>query len=229
VKYPATTNIRKIIEILKREYPKKKTSLRFNNPLNLLIATILSAQCTDKTVNKVTPYLFKKYKTAGDYAGAGIKTLQREIRPIGLYKTKARNIKKAARKIAADFNGRVPDSIEKLLLLPGVGRKTANIVLTYAFDKAQGIAVDTHVRRLSKRLGLTDNNTPDKIESDLMSIVPKRYWKIFNHLLVAHGRAVCRARNPLHCECAARNYCRWYKNRGNHEETRMHHTSGKIR
>lgn len=212
MRYPAITNIKKIIEILKRAYPEKKTSLRFSNPLNLLIATMLSAQCTDKMVNRITPYLFKKYRTPGEYADADIKALEREIHSIGLYKSKARNIKKAARKIMTDFNGRVPDSIERLVLLPGVGRKTANIVLSCAFDKAQGIAVDTHVRRLSKRLGLTDKETPDKIESDLMGIVPKRYWKIFNYLLVAHGRAVCRARKPLHDKCAVRVYCRFYKN-----------------
>ncbi len=204
--------VKKIIDILKKENPKQKTPLRFNSPLNLLVATILSAQCTDKMVNKVTPQLFKKYKKAQDYADADIKGLAKEIRSIGLYRSKARNIKRMGRQIIREFHDKVPNSIEKLTHLAGVGRKTANIVLANAFNKNEGIAVDTHVKRLSKRLGLTDQDIPTKIEQDLMDIVPKRYWGIFNHLLVAHGRAICRARNPLHSACAIRNYCQYYKN-----------------
>lgn len=204
-------DVKKIVTILKSTYPQRKTSLRFNNPLNLLVATILSAQCTDKMVNKIAPYLFKKYKNVEDYADMDIKDFMKEIRSIGLYRSKAKNIKRMAGKIIAEFKGRVPDSIDSLIQLPGVGRKTANIVLSNAFNKSEGIAVDTHVKRVSKRLGLTDRDEPVKIELDLMNIVPKRYWGIFNHLLVAHGRSICRARNPLHSICVIKNYCKWYR------------------
>jgi len=201
----------KIIRALRKEYPGATTSLAYNNPINLLVATILSAQCTDKMVNKVTPRLFQKYKSARDYADADIRTLMGEIRSIGLYKGKARNIKKMARKISKDFAGKVPRSIDELVLLPGVGRKTANIVLSNAFGIDQGIAVDTHVRRLSKKIGLTNKDIPDKIEQDLIKIVPTRYWGTVNRLLVSHGRAVCRAVNPAHDACCIRRFCRWYK------------------
>lgn len=211
MRYSPIINIKDIITILKRKYTETETFLRFDNPLNLLVATILSAQCTDKMVNRITPHLFKKYKNAQDYAEADTRVLMREIRSIGLYRNKAKNIKRMARKVVTEFNGRVPDSIDKLVLLPGVGRKTANIVLSSAFDKHEGIAVDTHVRRISKRLGLTDKEEPVKIEKELMAIVPERHWGRFNHLLVAHGRAICRARNPLHSLCAIKKYCLWYK------------------
>lgn len=205
------SSIKKIIKILKRKYPKPKTYLHFNNPLNLLVATILSAQCTDKMVNRITPYLFKKYKAARDYANMDIKSFMKEIRSIGLYRSKVRNIKRMAKKIVTEFNSKVPDSIDKLVLLPGVGRKTANIVLSNAFNKSEGVAVDTHVKRVSKRLGLTDKIKPAKIELDLMAIVPRKYWGIFNHLLVVHGRSTCRARNPLHSICVVKNHCQWYR------------------
>jgi endonuclease-3 len=200
-----------IIDILKKEYPGATTSLAYDNPLNLLVATILSAQCTDKMVNKVTPRLFRKYKSARDYADADIRTLMGEIRSIGLYKGKAKNIKKTAEKIYKDFDGKVPRSIDELVLLPGVGRKTANIVLSNAFGVNEGIAVDTHVRRVSKRLGLTDKDIPDKIEQDLMKFVPRKDWGMVNHLLVSHGRAVCRAKDPDHDACCIRRFCRWYE------------------
>ncbi len=202
--------VNKIISALQMEYPDAGTSLGFGNPLDLLVATILSAQCTDKMVNKVAPRLFKKYKRADDYANADIRVLMKEIRSIGLYRSKAKNIKNMARIIVQDFNSKVPDSIDKLVTLPGVGRKTANIVLSNAFGRNEGIAVDTHVKRISKRLGLTTNDEPTKIESDLIKIVPEKYWGIFNHLLVNHGRAVCRARDPLHSKCRIRSYCKWY-------------------
>lgn len=203
-------NVKNIIKLLIREYPDATTSLRFNNPLNLLIATILSAQCTDKTVNKVTVNLFKKYRNAGDYAKANLRILMGDIKSIGLYRGKARNIKAMAKKIIKNFNCKVPDSIAGLTQLPGVGRKTANIVLSNAFKKNEGIAVDTHVMRITKRLGLTNNDNAVKIEVDLLEVVPKIYWGIFNHLLVTHGRAICRARNPLHDKCVVRNRCAWY-------------------
>jgi endonuclease-3 len=206
-----TNRIEQIVKRLKRVYPGATTSLDHDTPLNLLVATILSAQCTDRMVNKVTPRLFKKYKSAAAYGQADLRAFMREIRSIGLYKSKARNIKRAARMIASDFNGVVPDSMDKLILLPGVGRKTANIVLSNAFGKDEGIAVDTHVKRISRRLGLTGHTDPAKIESDLTKAVPKRYWGAVNHLLVLHGRAVCGARNPRHKACAIRDYCDWYK------------------
>ncbi len=210
MKYHHTTNTKRITALLKKAYPGTKTSLRYYTPLNLLVATILSAQCTDKMVNRVTPHLFKKYKNAKAFAKADISTLRKDIRSIGLYKTKARNIKNMARRLVGEYKGRVPDSIEELVTLPGVGRKTANIVLSNAFNKHQGIAVDTHVRRISKRLGLTASDQPAKIETDLMKVLPKKDWGNFNHLLVVHGRAVCRARDPLHSECVIKNHCKWY-------------------
>jgi len=205
------TDAVKIISSLKREYPELKSSLMFTNPLNLLVATILSAQCTDKMVNKVTPSLYKKYKRAGDYARADLRALMGEIRSIGLYKSKARNIKKMGRMLVDAFNGKVPDSIDELIRLPGVGRKTANIVLSNALGKDEGIAVDTHVKRVSQRLGLTAHKDPVRIEIDLMGTVPKKYWGAFNHMLVTHGRQVCAAKNPRHNMCVIKKYCKWYK------------------
>ncbi len=200
-----------IIRKLKKQYPEAATSLTYGNPLELLVATILSAQCTDITVNKVTPALFRKYRSAAAYSGADLRVLRRLIRPIGLHRDKARNIRAAARRIENDFGGRVPESMEGLTSLPGVGRKTANIVLSNAFGKNEGIAVDTHVKRVSGRLGLTGHDAPDKIETGLMAALPKRYWGIFNHLLVLHGRAVCRAKDPRHEVCVIRRHCDWYK------------------
>ena len=211
MRYHHTTNTKKITALLKKAYPGTKTSLRYDTPLDLLVATILSAQCTDKMVNKITPHLFKKYKNAKALAKADIRALRSDIRSIGLYKTKAGNIRNMARRLVGEYSGMVPDSIEELVTLPGVGRKTANIVLSNAFNKHQGVAVDTHVKRISKRLGLTASDQPVKIERDLMKVLPKRDWGRFNHLLVVHGRAVCRARNPLHSECIIKKYCNWYK------------------
>lgn len=211
MKYRHTTNTKKITALLKKAYPGTRTSLRYDTPFDLLVATILSAQCTDKMVNKITPHLFKKYKNAKAFAKADIRALRSDIRSIGLYKAKAGNIRNMARRLVGEYNGMVPDSIEELVTLPGVGRKTANIVLSNAFNKHQGVAVDTHVKRISKRLGLTASDQPVKIERDLMKVLPKRDWGRFNHLLVVHGRAVCRARNPLHSECIIKKYCNWYK------------------
>ena len=211
MKYRHTTNTKKITALLKKAYPGTRTSLRYDTPFDLLVATILSAQCTDKMVNKITPHLFKKYKNAKAFAKADIRALRSDIRSIGLYKAKAGNIRNMARRLVGEYNGMVPDSIEELVTLPGVGRKTANIVLSNAFNKHQGVAVDTHVKRISKRLGLTASDQPAKIETDLMKVLPKRDWGRFNHLLVVHGRAVCRARNPLHSECIIKKYCNWYK------------------
>ena len=201
------TRLMKIIELLEKEYPKAKTALHYSNPLEILVATILSAQCTDKRVNLVTPQLFKKYKTAKDYANADIAELEQDIRSTGFYRNKAKNIKNAGRMIVERFDSQVPQTMEEILELPGVARKTANIVLTNAYGVIVGIAVDTHVRRLSKRLGLTENTNPDKIEKDLMQIVPKSHWKSITNLLISHGRAVCDARKPKCGICCLNKIC----------------------
>ena len=197
----------KIIKILEEEYPNSKTELFYKTPFQLLIATILSAQCRDERVNKITPALFKRYRTASDFSDIKQSVLEKEIYSAGFYKNKARNIIAASKKIAGDFNGRLPSDMQSLISLPGVARKTANIVLSSAFKKAEGIAVDTHVKRLSFRLGLTEGSNPDKVERDLMGIVPKKYWLDFNYLLVNHGRKVCQARKPLCAECCIKQFC----------------------
>jgi len=204
---PASRRIRDIIRILRRTYPRSRTALHYKTPLQILVATILSAQCTDRRVNMITPALFRKYRTAPDFAKARQSVLQKEIRSTGFFRNKARNIIAASRKITADFGGRVPDTMEELLELPGVARKTANIVLSSAFKKAEGIAVDTHVRRLAKRLGLSEKDVPEKIEPDLMKIVPKKDWLDFNYLLVNHGRAICQAKKPRCPECPVGRLC----------------------
>ncbi len=204
---PVEKRIRQIIRILRKIYPKSHTSLHYKTPVQLLISTILSAQCTDERVNQITPSLFGKYKKAFDFANADGSVLEQEIRSTGFYRNKARNIISACRKIVAEFGGEVPDSMEKLITLPGVARKTANIVLSSCFRKAEGIAVDTHVRRLAERLGLSKNEGPDKIEQDLMKIVPKKDWLDFNYILVNHGRSICKARKPRCRECVIMELC----------------------
>lgn len=203
----AKQRIEEIISILHRTYPRSRTALRFESPLQILVATILSAQCTDEKVNQITPSLFRHYRTPGDFASADPKTLEQEIRPTGFFRSKAKSIIGASRKIVEDFNGEVPDAMEDLITLPGVARKTANIVLSSAFKKAEGIAVDTHVRRLSQRLGLSREKVPDKIEKDLMAIVPKEEWLDFNYMLVNHGRQVCPSRKPRCPECQLKHLC----------------------
>ena len=170
--------VSKIINVLKKLYPNAKTHLNFSNPLELLVATILAAQCTDERVNKVTEYLFKKYQTAQDYANADLKVLEQEIRPTGFYKNKAKAIKNCCQVLVEKYNGQVPDTLEELVELPGVGRKTANAVLANAFGK-DGIIVDTHLKRVTARLGLVKSSNPDKIEFELMEIVPKGKWTLF--------------------------------------------------
>jgi len=197
----------KMFDILSKEYPEVTTALRHKNPLELLVATILSAQCTDKRVNIVTESLFKKYKTAKDYAGADISRFEQEIRSTGFYKNKAKNIKGAAKMIVEDFKGKVPQTMEELVRLPGVARKTANIVLHHAFGKNVGIAVDTHVKRVSFRLGLTKNTDPVKIEADLMKIFDRSKWGVLSNLLIEHGRKVCDARKPLCAVCKLSKIC----------------------
>ena len=204
---PARERIIKIIKILRKTYPRPRTAPHYKAPLQILIATILSAQCTDKRVNKITPGVFKKYKTAASFARARQSVLEQEVRSTGFYRNKAKNIIGAAKKIEKDFNGKVPDNMQDLLTLPGVARKTANIVLSSGFKKSEGIAVDTHVKRLSGRLGLSRQTDPNKIEQDLMKIVPKKDWLDFNYILVDHGRAICNARRPLCLECPINKLC----------------------
>lgn len=197
----------KIIRILEKTYPASRTALEFESPLQILIATILAAQCTDERVNKITTSLFKKYKTAADFAAADKAELENEIRPTGFFRNKARSIIQATKKIVSDFHGEVPDTMAELITLPGVARKTANIVLSSGYKKAEGIAVDVHVKRLSGRLGLSKEHEPEKIEKDLMEIVPGKYWLDFNYILVNHGRQVCQARKPRCPECVVARLC----------------------
>jgi len=199
--------IKKIIEILKKTYPNAHCELNFENPLQLLVATILSARCTDKQVNIVTEQLFKKYKTAADYANANPEEFEKDIKRIGMYKTKARAIQSACKKIMEKFNGEVPRTMEELTSLDGVGRKTANVVLGNAFGINVGIVVDTHVIRLSQRLGLTKEKDPEKIEAELMKLVPKDQWTMFSHWLIWHGRRRCFARNPDCENCEIKELC----------------------
>ena len=194
--------VTQLVEVFPRIYPGAHCELAFRTPLELLVATILSAQCTDKRVNLVTPTLFAKYRTARDYAKASPATLEKLIRTTGFFRSKTKSIRSAAAAIAAEHQGRVPDTIEKLTALPGVGRKTANVVLGNAFGKDEGIVVDTHVTRLSHRLRLTRQTDPEKIEQDLMKLVPRQYWTDWSHWLIWHGRRRCFARRPdcHHCE-----------------------------
>lgn len=190
-----------IIKLLKKEYPESKTALIFKSPFELLVATILSAQTTDVLVNKITDNLFKRYKSVKDYADASIDIFQKDISSINFYKTKAKNILGSAKMIVERFNSNVPKTMDELTSLPGVARKTANIILSNAYGINQGIAVDTHVKRLSYRLGLTKNEDPVKIEKDLMVITPKEEWGNLSHLLILHGRRICQAKKPQHSEC----------------------------
>ncbi len=203
----AKARVLEIIRILYRAYPESRTALSFQTPHQILVATILSAQCTDARVNLITPSLFKKYRSASDFAQANPQELQDEIHSTGFFRNKSKNIILASRKIVEDFGGKVPDSMEKLLTLPGVARKTANIVLSSGYGRAEGIAVDTHVKRLSQRLGLSQENNPDKIELDLLDLVPKKDWLYFNYAFVNHGRNVCQARKPSCPECKLNSLC----------------------
>jgi endonuclease-3 len=203
----AKERIPDIIKILRKHYPATCTALHFETPLQILVATILSAQCTDVRVNMITPSLFKKYPTAREFARARQEDLEQEIRSTGFFRNKAKNIIAAAQMMCADFSGKVPDTMEDLIKLPGVARKTANIVLSSGYKKAEGIAVDTHVKRLSERLGLSTKTNPEKIEQDLLTLVPKKDWLDFNYLLVNHGRAICIARKPKCLECPVQLLC----------------------
>ena len=199
--------VAKLIKAWPKVYPDAHTELDFKTPLELLIATILSAQCTDKRVNMVTPGLFKKYRKAKDYAAAPAGELENAIKSTGFFNSKAKSIRGATATIAAKFGGKVPSSMENLRELPGVGRKTANVVLGNAFGINEGIVVDTHVIRLSARLGLTKQKDPEKIEQDLMKLVPQKYWAIWSHWLIWHGRRRCYARKPDCANCEVFKLC----------------------
>ncbi len=197
----------RILYLLKKEYPEIKTALQFSDPMQLLVATILSAQCTDTRVNMVTVEVFKKYRTPEDFANVDPRVFEQEIRSTGFFRNKTKNIIGAARVIVSEYDGRVPATMEELIQLPGVARKTANIVLSNAYGKIEGIAVDTHVKRLSGLLGLTTHGDPVKIERDLMKITPREEWSNLSHLLIFHGRAVCIARRPRHDKCVLYSLC----------------------
>jgi endonuclease III len=196
-----------IVKALERTYPEAHCELNYSNPLELLIATILSAQCTDKQVNIVTESLFKKYLTAADYARVELAELENDIRRIGLYRNKAKNIKAACTQLVERFGGNVPKTMAELIALPGVGRKTANVVLGNAFNLNEGVVVDTHVARLGQRLGLTREHDPVKIEAELMKSLPREHWTMFSHWLIWHGRRRCFARSPQCGECEIKELC----------------------
>ena len=201
------TRVAQLVEVWPQVYPGAHCELDFRNPLELLVATILSAQCTDKRVNMVTPALFKKYRRAKDYANAPQAEVENAIRSTGFYRNKAKSIRGAMRAIAEEHNGKVPETMEALRALPGVGRKTANVVLGNAFGKNEGIVVDTHVARLSHRLGLTKQKDPEKIERDLMKLVPREHWTNWSHWLIWHGRRRCFARKPDCSQCEVFQLC----------------------
>jgi len=200
---------KKVLDILEKEYPDAKVALNFETPLELLIATILSAQCTDERVNKTTPAIFKRFKKAKDYSEVDIQELEGYISSINFFRNKAKNIQACCKKIVDEFRGEIPDTLEKLITLPGVGRKTANIVLGCAFGK-NAIAVDTHVKRVSNRIGLSFSQDPDKIEEELCKTIPQKRWTKATNLLILHGRRICTAKNPQHDVCKVRDYCDYY-------------------
>src|SRR5918912_783763 len=199
--------VRQLIRLLRKEYPEARCSLDHGNALELLVATILSAQCTDERVNVVTSHLFRKYRTAEDYASAPAAELEADIKSTGFFRNKAKSIRGACKQIGERHGGSVPRSMEELLELPGVARKTANVVLGNAYQIASGVVVDTHVSRLSARLGLSGEKVPEKIERDLVGLLPESDWIDFSHLLIAHGRKVCKARGPACGECVLARLC----------------------
>ncbi len=210
-KYTAAEQSRRVEEILRGladDYPDARIALLYENPLELLVATILSAQCTDERVNIVTRDLFRKYRSAEDYANVRREGLENDIRSTGFFRNKAKSIQGACRLLLEKYGGRVPDTMEELLELPGVARKTANVVLGAAYGKAEGIVVDTHVRRVAQRLELTREADPEKIERDLMKLIPRSRWIAFSHQMILHGRRICGARKPLCAQCSLERICR---------------------
>ena len=198
------------VETLKKAYPDATCSLDFETPFQMVVAVMLSAQCTDERVNKTTPALFERCKTIQDFADIDIKELEDIIHPCGFYKNKAKNIKLCAKQVLENFGGTVPNNMEDLQSLAGVGRKSANVVMLEAFNKPQGIAVDTHAKRISNLIGLSKESDPSKIEQDLIKIFPKKYLKDINHLFVWHGRNTCVARKPKCDVCPVKKYCKYY-------------------
>ena len=196
-----------IIELLKKTYPDAKCSLDFTTPFEMLVSVMLSAQCTDERVNKTTPSIFCKYSTPQDFVDIDILELEQLIHPCGFYKTKAKHLKECAKKIVDDYNGVVPNSMEELVKLPGIGRKCANVIMLNAFNNPCGIAVDTHAKRISNRIGLSNNPDQNKIEEDLLKQIPEKYLKDVNHLLVYHGRNLCTAKAPKCDRCPLKKYC----------------------
>ena len=205
------TEINKFIEILKSTYPDATCSLDFKTPFQMVVAVMLSAQCTDERVNKTTPQLFERCKTIKDFADIDINELEAIIHPCGFYKNKAKNIKLCATQILENFNGEVPQTMDELLTLAGVGRKSANVILLEVFGIANGIAVDTHAKRISNRIGLSHEKEPEKIEQDLLKIFPPNYLKDINHLFMWHGRNTCDYRNPNCNNCTVKDFCEYYK------------------
>lgn len=202
-----------IIKILKETYSDAKCSLNFTTPFELLVAVILSAQCTDDRVNKTTPSIFSRCSTPQEFVDIPLNELEDLVHPCGFYKTKSKNLKATAQKILAEFNGKVPEKMEDLMSLPGVGRKTANVVMLEAFNRPQGIAVDTHAKRISTRLGLSNKTEATKIEQDLLKQIPYEYYKDVNHILIWHGRSTCTARSPKCNNCPIQKYCKFYLNK----------------
>ncbi len=199
-----------IVKILKDTYPDAKCSLDFKTPFEMVVAVMLSAQCTDERVNRTTPSIFAKYSTPKDFAEIDIEELERLIHPCGFYKNKAKNIKACAKMIMEKYNGEVPKTMEELMKLPGVGRKSANVVMLEAFGEAKGIAVDTHCKRIANKLGLSKEKEPEKIEQDLLKYFDKSEYKDINHLFIWHGRNICTARSPKCADCPINKYCREY-------------------
>lgn len=206
------SDAKKLVQILKDTYPDATCSLDFETPFQLVVAVMLSAQCTDERVNKTTPILFERCKSIQDFADIDITELEKLIHPCGFYRNKAKNIKLCAKQVLENFNGIVPQTMDELLSLAGVGRKSANVVLLEAFGIANGIAVDTHAKRISNRIGLSKETDPEKIEQDLLKVFSKEDLKDINHLFMWHGRNTCISRKPLCENCTIRDYCKYYKN-----------------
>lgn len=204
---PPLEKVNKILDILSETHPDAKVALRFENPLEILVATILSAQCTDERVNEVTKTLFNRYRTVQDYADADMDELKDIIRSTGFFNQKSKYIVEMAQGLVTKFDGKVPDNMDDLITLPGVARKTANVVLSAAYGKSEGIVVDTHVKRVSFRLGFTNQKNPEKIEKDLMKIIPKDKWIFIGNALIFHGRRLCKARKPLCGDCSLSELC----------------------
>lgn len=200
-----------IIETLKEMYPDAKCSLDFSTPFQMLVSVVLSAQCTDERVNKTTPSIFSKYSTPQDFADMDIELLEELIHPCGFYKTKAKNLKRTAQILVEKYDGIVPNNMEDLMSLPGVGRKSANVIMLEAFDLPQGIAVDTHCKRIANRLGFSSQSDPAKIEQDLLKVIPKEYYKDVNHIFIWHGRNVCTSQKPKCDSCKLQQYCKYNK------------------